>query len=414
MRIGLLMIGDEILDGRILDTNSQFLERSLGQRGLEVSYVLQCRDGESNLSWALAELDGTVDLVLASGGLGPTEDDRTREIVASFLKQDLVFDEDAWKEIQDRFSKLGRETPEANRRQALLPEGAKKLRNPVGTAPGFAVESPQGTRFAFLPGVPAELKRMFREEVLPSMLPSEGAFASETLCFGGVSESELGGLLQEELREGGPVRVGSYAQYGMIRIVVTAKGETTEEAQAKLEGTANKIQRLGARWYLGRGNGSLEGFLAEACEAKGITIAVAESCTAGKVAAKLGNVPGISSVFLEGQVTYANAVKIDRLGVPWKVIEEHGAVSEECARAMAKGLGKTSGARLCGAVTGIAGPSGGSEEKPVGLVYIACALDGNVEVWRRTYGDRGRAVVREWAANDCLLLMLRMLGGIKG
>ncbi len=411
MRIGLLMIGDEILDGRILDTNSQFLERSLGQRGLEVAYVLQCRDGENNLRWALESLEGTVDLVLASGGLGPTEDDRTREIVAGFLKKPLVYDEPAWEVIQERFRKMGREAPEANRRQALLPEGASKLLNPVGTAPGFAVESPKGTRFAFMPGVPSELKRMFREEVLPKMLPAEGMFVSETLCFGGVSESELGGLLEEELKEGGAVRVGSYAQYGMIRIVLTAKGDSEEEAKAKLLGPAAKIEELGRRWYLGRGNRSLQDFLAEACEARGITIAVAESCTAGKVAAKLGDVPGVSSVFLEGQVTYANAAKIDHLGVPWEVIEKYGAVSEECALAMVQGLAQRSGARLCGSVTGIAGPTGGSAEKPVGLVFLGCSLDGRVEVLRRTYGDRGRGVVREWAANDCLLQMLRMVTG---
>ena len=411
MRIGLLMIGDEILDGRILDTNSQFLERSLGQRGLEVAYVLQCRDGEANLSWALKSLDGTVDLVLASGGLGPTEDDRTREIVSDYMGVPLVYDEQAWEEIQERFRRMGREAPKANRRQALLPEGASKLLNPVGTAPGFALESSKGTRFAFMPGVPSELRRMYREEILPKMLPAQGTFVSETLCFGGVSESELGGLLEEELKEGGPVRVGSYAQYGMIRIVLTAKGDSTEMARAKLEGIAAKIEKLGERWYLGRGNRSLQDFLVEACEAREITIAVAESCTAGKVAAKLGDVPGVSSVFLEAPVTYANAAKIDRLGVPWEIIEEHGAVSEECARAMAQGLALTSGARLCGAVTGIAGPTGGTAEKPVGLVYLGCVLDGRVEVLKRTYGDRGRGVVREWAANDCLLQMLRMVVG---
>ncbi|HHI81507.1 MAG TPA: competence/damage-inducible protein A [Planctomycetes bacterium] len=410
MRIGLLMIGDEILDGRILDTNSQFLERSLAQRGLEVSYVLQCRDGEKNLAWALESMDAAVDLVLASGGLGPTEDDRTREIVAAFVGKPLVYDEEAWAEIQARFRKTGREAPEANRRQALLPEGGGKLDNPVGTAPGFWVESPRGTRFVFMPGVPSELKRMFQEEVLPRMLPKEGAFVTETLCFGGVSESELGGLIADELKEGGDVRVGSYAQYGMIRIVLTSKGRTEEEARAKLRETAARIQEAGARWYLGRGDRSLQEFVVEACEGKGITLAVAESCTGGKVAAKLVDVPGASSVFLEGQVTYANAAKIDRLGVPPEIIEEHGAVSEECARAMVEGLARTSGARLCASVTGIAGPSGGSVEKPVGLVFIGCGLDGRVEVFRKTYGARGRAVVREWAANDCLLAMLRMLG----
>jgi nicotinamide-nucleotide amidase len=403
------MIGDEILDGRILDTNSQFLERSLGKLGLEVSYVLQCRDGEENLSWALRSLDGVVDLVLASGGLGPTEDDRTREIVADFLGNPLVFDEQAWKEIQKRFRKMGRETPEANRRQALLPEGAIKLLNPVGTAPGFRFESPGGTNFAFMPGVPSELRRMFREEVIPNMLPKMGEFVSETLCFGGVSESELGGLLEGDLREGGQVRVGSYAQYGLIRIVLTVKGETEGEAREKLEGVAARIQNLGKRWYLGRGNKNLQDFLVEACEVQKVTVAVAESCTAGEVAAKLGDVSGVSSVFLEGQVAYSNAAKMDRLGVPWEILEKHGAVSDECARSMVEGLARSSGARLCASVTGIAGPGGGSPEKPVGLVFIACSLDGKVESFRRTYGDRGRAVVREWAANDCLLRMLRIL-----
>ncbi len=413
-RAAFLAIGDELLDGRVRDRNLTFLARALGGCGFELGAAVFIGDPVAEIVEGLEFCASRAPLVVMTGGLGPTLDDRTRNAVAAWADRPLVFDEDAWTGIRNRFEKVrGLRAPESNRLQAWFPEGAEVLPNEVGTAPGFRLVR-KGTagpvELFVLPGVPLEARRMFEREVRPRLPATGRRRMQETLAFAGVSESEIGGLLAPYLVEGRRVRVGSTASYGLIRITLNLEGADEAETTAALEREASEIRKIGERWFLGRGGGEIEDFLGERLLEKGIDLALAESCTGGAAAARLTSVPGISGVFREAIVCYANESKKERLGVPADLLEREGAVSRACAEAMVRGLAARSGARLCGATTGIAGPGGGSPEKPVGLVWIATLFEGELRVYERRYGDLGRNRIRERAATDLLLALWKACG----
>ncbi|MCB9882938.1 MAG: nicotinamide-nucleotide amidohydrolase family protein [Planctomycetes bacterium] len=398
--VAILLVGDELLDGRTADKNGAYFAGQLREHGVAVSRITTIGDPLAGIVATIGDLLQAVDFVVISGGIGPTADDRTREAVARFAGVDLVDDGVTWDEIVQRFEKLGRGTPnQANRVQALIPRGATRLPNPLGTAPGFVIDV-GGKRVASVPGVPSEARRMFDDHVLP-LLSTGCAIPQTTMLFAGVPESHLGHLLADEMVEREQVRVGITASWSVLAVTVRAMDS------ALLESTCQRVQAIGQQWYIGAGARRIEQLLVERLRAERLELSLAESCTGGLVASRVTGVPGASEVLQEAYVTYSNAAKQRILAVPAELLEAHGAVSEACVLAMVRGLVDRSGAALAGVVSGIAGPGGGSAEKPVGLVHFAIARSGVPEAWSRHYGDIGREEVRQRAATDFLVRLTR-------
>jgi len=320
--------------------------------------------------------------------------------------------EEARRHVDTMFARLGRTPTPSNYKQALFPEGTTLIPNPVGTAMGALLED-DGTTYATFPGVPAEMKRMFEDTLEPYVRArSDGAIVSKTLLFMGIGESALAEQVQDLLDASDPT-VAPLAGQGKVRLRITARGATEDAAKAKIEPVAEEIlSRLG-EYHFGEGDENVEEVLGELLAERGQTLALAESCTGGLLAKRLTDISGSSAYFLEGLVTYANEAKERLLGVPKELLVEHGTVSEEVAGAMAEGVRKLSGADYGLSTTGIAGPGGGSEAKPVGLVYVGIA-DGvgtkverlDLSAWRRS-----RALIRERSASIAFDLLRRHILG---
>jgi nicotinamide-nucleotide amidase len=371
----IITIGDELLRGEIVDSNKAFLSDRLLALDIETHFHCSVRDDPADMADAFRRAASRVDVVLVSGGLGPTRDDLTSEVLAQTFGRRHVLDEQALAAIRAFFASVGREMTDNNASQAYFPEGAEVLPNPIGTAPGILLEVSE-TLFFCMPGVPREMMRMMDEQVLPRIAARiDGAFGvvrATLLRTFGMGESTLDAELSDLARED-DVSLGFRTSFPDNYLRPLARGATAAEAEARLAELCARIrERLGPLIY-GVGDETLEAVAGRLLRDKGATIALAESCTGGLVAERLTDVPGSSAYVLGGVVAYANAAKRDQLGVPAELIEAHGAVSEPCARAMAEGVRARFGSSLGIATTGISGPDGGTEEKPVGLVYIALA-----------------------------------------
>lgn len=394
MRVEVLSTGSELLRGRNVDTNLGWLARELERAGLEVVHHQTVDDHFGRLVDAVKLAAARSDAILLTGGLGPTEDDYTRAVAAEAFHRTLVFRPDLWRAIRARFRKYRIPMAPINRRQAYIPKGARSLPNPNGSAPGFALRQ-DGVYFAAMPGPPREMQPMFLRYVLPALRRPAPFEIWEGKSYG-VPE----GTVDEIVRR----VVGVRASYGLTvranQVSITVRAEGARRKQV--------LRDLSSRLRAELGEAFLEDdvalVVARRLIATGTTIAIAESCTGGLIAHKLTEVPGISAVLLESVVAYSNASKVARLGVPEELIRRHGAVSEPVARAMALGAARTSGARLGIAVTGIAGPAGGTPQKPVGLCYVAV----NDWVERKVFtGDRSG--VKERAAGFALNMVRRAL-----
>ncbi len=357
---------------------------------------------------ALAESLGRAGIVLVTGGLGPTTDDITREITAELLGLPLIEDPGVWESIQARFSRRGLAMTPRNRRQAQVPKGAIVLENPNGTAPGLYVRAASGgaARHIFLfPGPPRELQPMFRNLVAPilrELVPGGAAFQSRRWLIVGMGESAVEAVIGEQLLAIPGLELGYCARPGSVE--VRCIGDAAALAAAEAIVTAKLPTQI-----VSEGGASLEETVVRRLAALGKTLAVAESCTGGCLANKITNVPGASEVFIAGFVTYANAAKTGALGVPSGLIEQHGAVSEPVARAMAEGAMRAAGAAFALSTTGIAGPGGGSPEKPVGTVFIALAIrGGETMVEKHTY-PTDRAAFKELAVQTALDMLRRAM-----
>ena len=376
MKAEILTIGDELLRGEIVDTNKSLLSERLLRFDVETRFHSSVCDEPEDMADALRRAAGRADVVLVSGGLGPTRDDITLEVLARTFGRGLVRHQPSLAAIRDFFVRLGREMSPSNEKQALLPEGAEVLPNPVGTAPGCMLEA-GGAVFFCLPGVPRELTRMLDEEVLPRLAarlrPTKRVVMRATLLRTfGMGESTLEDELKDLAREEG-VSLGFRTAFpdNYLRPVVRAATET--EAKAKLARVVEAIeQRLGPLVY-GRDDETMEQALGGLLVARGLSLAVAESCTGGLLAERISAVPGASRYFRGGVVAYANPAKRDLLGVPEALLTAHGAVSAPVASAMAEGARARLGADLAVSTTGISGPDGGTVEKPVGLVFVGFA-----------------------------------------
>jgi len=375
MKAEVLTIGDELLRGEIIDSNKSFLSERLLTLDVETHWHSSVRDDPPDMTDAFHRAAQRAQVVLVSGGLGPTRDDLTAEVLAQSFGRKLVLDPAALETIRTFFRSVGREMTENNAKQALFPEGAEVLPNPVGTAPGFMVEE-RGALFFCMPGVPRELMRMMDEQVLPRVARRTGASGqvvrATLLRTFGMGESALDAELAD-IAQGGGVSLGFRTAFPDNYLRPVARAATAAEADALLAATSRAIrERLGALVY-GEGDETLEAVVGRLLRERKRSVAVAESCSGGLVAQKLTDVPGSSAYFKGGVVAYANSAKRDLLGVPPDLLERYGAVSDEVARAMAEGARARFRTDLAVATTGIAGPGGGSADKPLGLVHIALA-----------------------------------------
>jgi nicotinamide-nucleotide amidase len=408
----ILAIGSELLTPLRSDTNALVLTGRLLEAGIEVIARVTVADDASALAAAFRSALARAEVVISTGGLGPTEDDLTREAAAAALGRGLRRDAGYLEALRDRFARYGRVMSPVNEKQADVIEGASLLLNRRGTAPGQSVEH-EGRLLVLLPGPPGEMEPMFAEQVLPLLRARAGGRVVRTrvLRIAGQPESEIEELVAPVYRAFDNPRTTILGGPGQVELHLVASAGSDAEAEARLESLAGPLrERLGARLY-DEADRSLPEVVAELLRERGLTLALAESCTGGLLAARLTEVAGASSFFERGFVTYANRAKSELLGVPPGLIETEGAVSEPVARAMAEGARRPAGAAIGIGITGIAGPEGGSPEKPVGLVFIAlCGAAGDRVRQARFPGTRER--VRFQATQAALEMLRRGLLGL--
>lgn len=373
MSCAVLSIGTELTRGELVNTNASWLAAGLTDLGFEVVEQCAVDDDKARIEAALRRLASFAKIIICTGGLGPTTDDLTTEAVAATMGVPLHRDDVSLDHIRRRFEKLGRTMSETNAKQADFPEGATILANPIGTAPGFMV-SLGGVQAFFMPGVPREMKRMFEEQIVPKIgaLAPNDSHQIRYRTFG-LPESVVGERLDGIESTFTGVTIGYRAHFPEIEVKVLARAADRTAAVGLAEKAAAEVEaRLGDVIY-GSGDDTFPGVVGRALRGRGFTLAVAESCTGGLVGHLLTKEPGASDYLLLDAVTYANSAKQAVLGVDEDVLRGHGAVSAEVATRMAEGARRVSGADVALAITGIAGPTGGSEAKPVGLVYLAVA-----------------------------------------
>lgn len=409
----IVAIGTELLMGQIVNTDAQYLSRRLQSLGISVYYHTTVGDNPQRMRDTIALALSRSDVVITTGGLGPTQDDLSKEMAAELLHLPMCFDEDSWRAIEQYFARMGRVCPANNRKQAMFAEGAVILPNGCGTAPGCMIEK-DGKIVVQLPGPPHEMAEMFDRQVYDRLAErTGGCIASRYIRIYGLGESQVAQLCAEWIEADGEVTVAPYCSLGECQLRVTARGESERAALDKVMPVVQAITALlGESVYavLPTASGSMEEIAGQELTARGLTVATAESCTGGLVAAKLVNYPGISASLGEANVTYANEAKIKYCGVKKETLDKYGAVSEQTAREMAQGLRERSGADIAVSTTGIAGPTGGTKDKPVGLVYVGCADAHGVRVERLMLtGSRER--IRNLAALRALDMIRRAAMG---
>jgi nicotinamide-nucleotide amidase len=402
----IIAVGSELLTPFRTDTNSLWLTDRLNSVGVEVKLKTIVGDDDARLEETIRDALKRSGVVVLTGGLGPTEDDITRKIAARALGRRLSLDERVLEEIRAKFMRWGRKMPEINARQAMVMEGAEVLPNPNGSAPGMYLEHDSRV-VALLPGPPREMKPMFDSHVLPRISARAGGVrvARRVLRVAGLGESAVDERIAPVYTQYKNPQTTILFTNTDIEIHLTAQGKTEQEAELLLDGLSGQIEeRLGDSVFAFRGE-TLEEVIGLRLAVSGFTVAVAESCTGGLIAHRLTEVPGSSSYFMEGVVTYSNEAKTRLLGVPEELIERHGAVSAEVAEAMAEGVKRRGATDFGLAVTGVAGPGGGTEAKPVGLVYVALSDDAHTE-HRRVMLPGDRHLIR-WRASQAALDLLR-------
>ena len=409
MRAEIVSVGTELLLGQIVDTDAAHLSRLLPEFGIDLHYRVTVGDNEARLTEALRLALRRSDIVFTIGGLGPTEDDLTKETVAKLVGDEMVLDEESAEHMRSFFASRGIRMPETNLKQAMVPRRGRKLENPLGTAPGAAFETEDGKVVIVLPGPPGEFVPMVNERVAPYLreIVGEGAgvIKSRVLRIAGLGESSVEERVKHLLRSPNPT-VAPLASVGEVHLRITAKAASAAEAEEMIDEMDSKlVAELGDRVF-GRDEETLEAVVVRSLIERGLTLGIAESCTGGLIANRITDVPGCSAAFLAGVVSYSNDSKRDILGVPEELLIEHGAVSERVARAMAEGVRRVTGADVGISVTGIAGPTGGTPEKPVGLVYMALAKAAGTAVQRQQFMGSRKDI--KWRTSQSALDMLRV------
>ncbi len=405
MTVELISVGTELLLGNIVNTNAAYLSEKCADLGLSCFYQSVVGDNEERLSGVLKTALERSDIVILSGGLGPTEDDLSKEVSAKVMGKELFMHEPSKKRIAEYFSSRNLELTENNWKQAMMPEGAIVLDNENGTAPGVIIEG-EGKKVILLPGPPNEMIPMFEKQIMPYLSGSDlGMIYSQTVKICGVGESKAETMIKDMIDSQTNPTIATYAKNCEVHLRVTAKAKDEKEAKKLVKPVVKELKnRFGPYVYTTNADITLEKAVVDLLVANKLTVSTVESCTGGMLAARLINVPGISEVYKSGYITYSNKAKRKILGVKKGLLEKKGAVSEEVAKEMAKGAAVISKAEVAVSVTGIAGPGGGTEEKPVGLVYIACNVCGKTKV--RKFNFRGnRAKIRETTVSSALILM---------
>ena len=405
----IITIGDELLYGSVVDTNAAYIGQRLTETGIEPVFSITVGDDASRIGGALEVACRQADAVLVTGGLGPTHDDVTKTVIAEAIGQDLVFHPDILETVESMFTRRGMAMPESNRIQAYMPRHAEVLDNPVGTAPGFLAHH-NGTAVFVMPGVPREMKQMLNEQVLPRLRDKSAGrvILHRWIRTTGIGESSLTQIIGDVIDEAKDVKIASLPQETGVNLRLTAEGRTGDEARRRIEAVETRMVARAGEHIYGVDDDTLEEVVGRLLRDAGATVAVAESCTGGLVASRMTDVPGSSDYLMEGVVSYSNAAKMARLEVPVGTIDRHGAVSAETAAAMATGMKQTSGATYGLSTTGVAGPGGGTPEKPVGLVYLGLATADGVETRKLLLGP-DRHVNKTRAALAALNLLRQAL-----
>ncbi|NLD20430.1 MAG: competence/damage-inducible protein A [Clostridiales bacterium] len=405
MKTAILSVGTELLFGQITNTNTVYLSRQLNMLGFDVMYHYTVGDNPKRVAEMIELAFEDCDMVLTTGGLGPTQDDLTKEVACKVLDDELVMMDDVLQEIVGYFKKVRREMTENNKKQAIMPSRAKVFHNDAGTAPGFALEK-KGKYIVCMPGPPREMKRMFEKSVLPFLKEMSGsAIYYRMIRTFGIGESKLETVLMELIDGQTDPTLATYAKEGESCLRIASKRESLEEAKDAVNEMLEKVKDIIGEYIYSCDDEELAQVVCRKLLENKITISSAESCTGGMFAAALTDFPGISGSFQRGLVTYSNEAKMDELGVKKETLEKHGAVSEETALEMVEGLKKVSESDICISVTGIAGPEGGTEEKPVGLAYIGFIF-GEKKFCKKVLM---RNVNRKWNRNYTLLSMLDII-----
>ena len=374
----LIAVGTELLLGNIANTDAQMLSKGLSALGINVYYHTVVGDNPQRLKAAVEVAKGRADIIITTGGLGPTCDDLTKNVLAECFGKKLVYDEASAQRIEDYFQRLhpGRPMTENNLQQAYLPEGCTIFSNDWGTAPGCAFEA-DGVRVIMLPGPPKECGPMFDHRAVPYLRAlADGVIASRTLKIFGMGESAVEAKLRDRMNALTNPTLAPYAKTGEVELRITAKAATVEEARALIVPVEQEVRGIFGPLVYGADVASMEEVVLGLLKEKGLTLGTAESCTGGLVAKRLTDLPGASAVFKGGVVSYTNEVKAGVLGVPQAMLDEFGAVSAQVARAMAQGARKVLGCDLAVSLTGVAGPDPDDRNNPVGLIYVALDTSG--------------------------------------
>ncbi len=405
MTAEIICVGTELLLGNIVNTNAAYLAGKCADMGLSCYYQTVVGDNAERLAAVIKTAVDRSDIILLSGGLGPTEDDLTKETAAKVMGRQLVMNDECRAMIAGYFAQKGVKPTENNWKQALIPEGSVILENNNGTAPGVIIRG-ENKHVVLLPGPPGELIPMFEESVEPYLRDlNPDVILSKTVKICGVGESKAETVVKDLIDTQNNPTIATYAKTGEVHIRVTAKAESEKEAGKLIKPVVKELKsRFGNAVYSTEEQTTLEKAVVDLLNANGLNVSCAESCTGGLLSARLINVPGVSEVFKCGFVTYSNKSKRRLLGVKKTTLQKYGAVSAQTAEEMAQGTSRLYKADVAVAVTGLAGPGGATGRKPIGLVYIACCVKGDVTV-REYHFKGGRAKIRESAVSEALILM---------
>ena len=395
MNVEIISIGNEILGGNIVDTNANYIIKKLKEINLNVQHVSAVADEESEIVAQLKEACQRSQIIITTGGLGPTEDDITFQSVAKTFQLNLVKYPEAERHMVERISKIGVSVSPSNLKQSFLPEGSICIINPYGTAPAMILEK-EGKVIVSLPGVPLEMKNLLSEQIIPFLekkFPNLEYLQSRIIRTSGLGESNLNDMIRDFIISNRKLNIGIYASPEDIKIQLNALAKTPEEIEKILDGATEQLKVLLGDYIFGYDDESLEEVTGNLLRTKKLSLAVAESCTGGMLGGTLTTVPGSSDYFKGGIISYDGEIKEKLLGVPHTLLTRFGEVSEPVAKAMAEGVRKKCNSDIGLSITGIAGPAGGSKEKPVGLVYIGLADAGKTLV-QKHYFHNGRQAIR--------------------
>lgn len=408
MKVEIIAVGTEVLMGDIVNTNAQYIARMLSMLGLGTYYHSAVGDNAERLKEMLRIGFQRADIIITTGGLGPTKDDLTKEVAAEFFNKEMILDCQTLEGIELFFKKLGRPLTDNNKKQAYFPKGSEIIPNPNGTAPGCLIEE-DGKVLIMLPGPPREMKPMFQNSITPYLSKyAAGILVSTIIRMFGIGESSMEQLIEDIIQNQSNPTLAPYAKEGELILRLTAWGQSEEDAITAMEPIKKELYKRLGNYIYGEGEKGLDTLVCEGLVEHDLSISVAESCTGGMISDTLISFPGISQVFKEGLITYSNEAKMKYLNVKQETLETYGAVSPQTAKEMAIGVRKAAGSDVGVATTGIAGPGGGSEDKPVGLVYIGLSIGKETHTYKLNItGDRHK--VRHMTTMWALYYILQQL-----